>query len=240
MKLAIICGCGHSGTSLLVNMFAARSDTHVPLRETRLFFRRTAWIRLMKLRIEAFLKGKSLVVEKTPRHVEKLHRVREVAPGSKIILMVRDGRDVTASIFKRFSDEDQAVARWVSANEIVIAQEGMSDCAIVRYEDLITQPEEELRRLCEFIGIEFDPAMLDYHSEKRNWFGTKELKKGSDGDGAEHNNLRNWQINQPIFDGRGKWKEVFDAVPSALTTGRGAEIMSHFDYSTTADSSEQG
>jgi hypothetical protein len=31
----------------------------------------------------------------------------------------------------------------------------------LRYEDLVTEPERELRRVCEFIGETYDPAMLD-------------------------------------------------------------------------------
>jgi hypothetical protein len=34
----------------------------------------------------------------------------------------------------------------------------------VRYETLVTEPEPELRRICEFLGIEFEPRMVDYGS----------------------------------------------------------------------------
>ena len=33
----------------------------------------------------------------------------------------------------------------------------------LRYEDLITDTERELRRVCEHVEPEFDPAMLAYH-----------------------------------------------------------------------------
>lgn len=32
----------------------------------------------------------------------------------------------------------------------------------LRYEDLVADPEGELRRLCAFLGLEFEPAMLRY------------------------------------------------------------------------------
>ena len=32
----------------------------------------------------------------------------------------------------------------------------------VRYEDLTAEPARELRRICEFLGLEWEPAMLDY------------------------------------------------------------------------------
>ena len=31
---------------------------------------------------------------------------------------------------------------------------------LVRYEDLVADPERELRRVCEFLGVEFDAAMI--------------------------------------------------------------------------------
>lgn len=235
MKLAIICGCGHSGTTLLANMFAAHPQCYVPLKETRVFFRRRARIRLFGMWMKSLLKGKSFIVEKTPRHIEVLDRVKEKAPNTKIIFVVRDGRDVSASLYKRFENEAESVERWIAANEAVIAAEDDPNTVVVRYEDLVVQPEAELRRLCGFLKVEFSPDMLEYHTKKRLWFGTKKLEKGSDADGKEHDNLRTWQVNQPIFDGRGKWKKVFDKVPETLTSGRGRALMDHFDYPVTAD-----
>jgi hypothetical protein len=33
----------------------------------------------------------------------------------------------------------------------------------VRYEDLVSDPEAQLRRLCEFCGLEWDAEMLHFH-----------------------------------------------------------------------------
>ncbi|MEQ8409952.1 MAG: sulfotransferase [Erythrobacter sp.] len=230
MSLAIICGCGHSGTTLLANMMAAHPKCYVPLQETRVFFRRTAIPRLWWFRMVSVFKGKSFIVEKTPRHIKVIDRVKRIAPRTKIIFMVRDGRDVSASLFKRFENEAASVDRWIEANEVVFAWESDPNAIMVRYEDLITQPETELQRLCAFLGVDYAPEMLQYHTKKRLWFGTKKFEKGSDKDGEEHDKLRTWQVNQPIFDGRGKWRSVFDQAPRKLTTGRGSELMTHFGY----------
>jgi hypothetical protein len=39
----------------------------------------------------------------------------------------------------------------------------------LRYEDLVTQTEPELSRICEFIGVEFAPVMLDYQVDARQY-----------------------------------------------------------------------
>ncbi|MBO9602032.1 MAG: sulfotransferase [Novosphingobium sp.] len=231
MLSAFICGCGHSGTSLLANMFAAHPRVHIPLRETAMFFRRSPGMRLKYFQALTLLRGKRLFVEKTPRHVERVEMIRKVAPQSKIILIVRDGRDVAASIYKRTGNLDAALDRWIAAAEQVREFEHRPGFTRVRYEDLIVRPEEELKRLCSFADLDYSPSMLRYHEKARMWFGTKQLRKGTGQDGQEHNDLRNWQINQPIFDGRGSWTSVLpDGAPARLTIGEGARLMRAFGY----------
>jgi hypothetical protein len=33
----------------------------------------------------------------------------------------------------------------------------------LRYEDLVLEPEAELRRVCDFLDLDFEPGMLEYH-----------------------------------------------------------------------------
>ena len=63
-----ICGCGHSGTSLLANMFASHPDVFIPLRETEIFLTpETAESNFEMLRQEAQESGCRYGAEKTPR-----------------------------------------------------------------------------------------------------------------------------------------------------------------------------
>ncbi|MEM9701334.1 MAG: hypothetical protein AAF907_02670, partial [Planctomycetota bacterium] len=41
----------------------------------------------------------------------------------------------------------------------------------------------------------------------KRWYDVK-ITKPHSASGHDHNRLRNWQINQPLFDGRGKWKTL--------------------------------
>jgi hypothetical protein len=59
--------------------------------------------------------------------------------------------------------------------------------------------------VCAFLGVPYDPAMLNYHERENLWYGKNDVRKTS-GVGSEHEDLRNWQVNQPIFDGRANWK----------------------------------
>jgi hypothetical protein len=43
---------------------------------------------------------------------------------------------------------------------------GKSDLKLVRHETLVARPETELRGLCEFLHLPFDPAMLAFHERE--------------------------------------------------------------------------
>jgi len=127
----------------------------------------------------------------------------------------------------RVGDLQTGARRWIEDNRIVAAEMGSPDVFVLRYEDLIGETEQQLRRCCDFAGIPFDPAMLDYHAEPHLWWGETSVRQGTGRDGAEHHALRNWQVNQPLFDGRGKWrKQLSDEQVAALPK---AEMLPLFE-----------
>ncbi len=206
---AFICGCGHSGTTLLATILSEHPHIFVPLVETEIFLKpddQLAQKKIVDLQNEAVAARRPILVEKTPRHVLQIPRIRRLVPGARFILMVRDGRDVAASVAKRHGgDFEYGFRRWVDDNKKLHAELGKPDVMLLRYEDLVVAPELQLERVCKFLGVKFRPQMLNYHEKPHMWFGRKELRKTS-GVGDEHNDHRNWQVNQPIFDGRGRWK----------------------------------
>lgn len=229
-----ICGCGHSGTSLMAAIFAANSRVYVPLIESEMFLkpRDVASERYLALMTEARENGKEWLVEKTPRHIRKLLEIRTLVPGARFIVPVRDGRDVVASIARRTGKAETGVKRWIGDNSLVLAERDSPDVWVYRHEDLIDDPPGVVAAACAFSGIPFEEGMLRYHETERLWFRQKALKRGS-GIGREHGSLRNWQINQPIFDNRGRWKsELSPEDVAPLVEGRGRSIMEAFGYLT--------
>jgi hypothetical protein len=190
-------------------MFAANSTVFVPLRETETFVEtdevNSRWVALQS---EWRTTGRSHLVEKTPIHIRYLPAIRAAAHGARFILIVRDGRDVAASNIKRYGDASVGARRWIRDNLIVESEASSTDVTVIRYEDLVCHPEAVLRYLCDFASIPFEITMLDYHKKPRLWFGETEVVKGNGKAGKEHRSLRNWQINQPLFDGRGTWERL--------------------------------
>ncbi|WP_348240372.1 sulfotransferase, partial [Salmonella enterica] len=59
---------------------------------------------------------------------------------------------------------DVAACRW--RRQITRARQAgpqLGDYIEIRYEDLVTDTEPTVRRVCEFIDLEFHPQMLRYH-----------------------------------------------------------------------------
>jgi hypothetical protein len=87
-------------------------------------------------------------------------------PRSPVILLVRDGRAVVESARLSFGWTDEEVTRyWVEGGRQIL--DFMADVAesgpprlLVRYEELVTDTEEQLRRLFGALGL--DPDAYDY------------------------------------------------------------------------------
>src|SRR5436309_3209703 len=117
-RAAFICGCGHSGTTLIAAILASHPQVYIPFEETNIFFKWAplAMFRYWKIRTAARRAGKSFLLEKTPRHIRRVERIRRMVPGARFVVPVRDGRDVVASIGRRLGNRKEALDRWISDN----------------------------------------------------------------------------------------------------------------------------
>jgi hypothetical protein len=128
-------------------------------------------------------RGKSRWGEKTPQNVRHLVWIFQHWPAAKFIHILRDGRDAVCSIrtHPRFRMLDGAqvptgilrplepcIRAWLHDTAAGLAWRGHANCLEVRYEDLVNEPEAILRKVCAFIGEDFDPALLRYHEQERD------------------------------------------------------------------------
>jgi hypothetical protein len=118
---------------------------------------------------------KKFVVLKTPDDIKFLEFLVALFPDAYYVHICRDGRDVALSYVAKkgrwFPRHDgrggvdffTMLRRWhvwESKARRILA--GGVPGLRLRYEDLVTRPEAEVRRLCDFLGLPFEPGMLRF------------------------------------------------------------------------------
>jgi protein-tyrosine sulfotransferase len=109
--------------------------------------------------------------DNAPYHALHVPFFATLFPNSKFVFMIRDPRDVLASVKTSFPDRSiiSVIAEW---QEVLLAKflaqqnMGISRVYELRYEDLVEAPERELRRVCGFLDIDMLPQMLHFHQGK--------------------------------------------------------------------------
>lgn len=115
------------------------------------------------------LAGKSRFGDKTPRYIEIAPQLSRLYPGAKFIHLIRDGRDVAASMIElnwndegsRCYDKSFRWSRVLQHREALQRSELDRNILDVKYEDLVREPEATMRRICAFLGETFEPAMIE-------------------------------------------------------------------------------
>jgi len=160
--------------------------------------------------------GKRRCGEKTPQHALFTETLCAWYPGGTVIHLVRDPRDVIASLLRLPSAPNNVIGNanlWLRDNRAARQSRNSSQYLLVYYEQLVSHPEEELRRICAFIGEGYSPAMLI-----PNWDVT-----------ADRPWLR--RAEEPVTTERlGKWREELTPEEVALVEWVVGPEMRRFGY----------
>jgi len=135
----------------------------------RLDGRKSSWADLFRVVLNTYAVNhcKELYGEKTPVHYKIAPQLLELFPQSRMIWMFRDGRDVLLSLSKVPWKIHRIlrVHAWEwrrSMEQMRQRQRQYPDRIIeVKFENLLTNPEFELNRVCQFLGIEFEPRQMN-------------------------------------------------------------------------------
>jgi len=117
--------------------------------------------------------GKTRWGDKTPAYIGHVDRIAAVWPEGRFVVLVRDGRDVALSVMSvPFGPNNvwAAARSWATAiRQGREAADRYPDRVVtVRYEDLVTDPEPEVARVCDFLELEFSPDMLAIEKTDRS------------------------------------------------------------------------
>ena len=115
--------------------------------------------------------GKPRLVVKTPSNVLVWERIAACWPDAQFVFLLRHPAAAVASLHSSFDPAwrpeeagsmEESVARGLRYMNVVEQAREALPGFTVRYEELTASPERVVRELCEFLGVPFEPAMLDY------------------------------------------------------------------------------
>lgn len=113
------------------------------------------------------LRQNELFLEKTPNHALFIPEIVELFPSSRIVYILRDARDVVASLLRSHagwgkhwapSNVWRAARMWTRYTEAQISAVksfGGSRLFVVRYEELRESPIKSLQRILDFLDLEW-------------------------------------------------------------------------------------
>ena len=110
-------------------------------------------------------RGKERWADKSPGYITKMPVLARMFPDARFIHIIRDGRDVWLSLKNLRWEKDVVKVAGDWARSVVFARSWASRLGDryleVRYERLVAHPEEEARRITDFLGAPYAPAMIE-------------------------------------------------------------------------------
>ena len=145
--------------------------------------------------------GTDRVIDKMPDNIFQLGLVAVLFPSARIIFCRRDPRDVCLSCY------------FIGFNQLISWASDLVDCGLralgierladhwrrvlplrmltIDYEALVADLEGESRRLIEFLGLDWEPACLEFYKTKRPVLTSS-----------------GWQVRQPLYTSSvGRWRK---------------------------------
>jgi Sulfotransferase family len=165
----------------------------------------------------ARIKNKPLVGNKTSGYVRRVHTLHALWPEAKFVHIIRDGRDVCLSVLN-WKKADHIVGRYASWEEDPVSttalwwerkvRKGREDGAALGpglyhetlYEDLVEDPERECKRLCEFLGVPYDDAVIRFAEGKTKTDLPNARKTPKKAWLPITSGMRNWRTEMPATD----------------------------------------
>jgi len=107
--------------------------------------------------------------DKTPSYIRHLPELAEAFPDAQFVHLIRDGRDVAASMRDAGWNTSirEGIRQW--NHDVTVARHSVGRALKaeryreVFYEQLVRNPEETLQSLCEWLHLHYTPDMLNFH-----------------------------------------------------------------------------
>jgi tetratricopeptide (TPR) repeat protein len=121
-----------------------------------------------------------IVVDKMPLHTPALPVIARLFPSAKIMFALRDPRDVVLSCFRRRFRMNVAMFEFLTLRETALYYDAVMNLAKtyrkclaldlleVRHEAVVANFDSELRRVLQFLGADWNPAVREFAKRARS------------------------------------------------------------------------
>ena len=182
------------------------------------------WKRAAKFIKDKFINHR--LVDKLPLNIIHLPLIYRLFPNTHIIFAMRDPRDVCLSCYTNIFESNSAMANFSDQKKTAdLYNEIMSlwteynkylqiNVYETRYEDLVANMESSTRKLINFLDLEWEANMLDYHKEKN--------RRNVDTPSYEG-------ITEPVYNSsNGRWRRFEKFIPVLIKSLEPS--VHHFKY----------
>lgn len=209
-----IVGMPRSGSSLLEQILTASelvygageiNDLHSHfmsnIKDKKSFIDTLPQIKKNYLQKISSLTNKQFITDKLPLNFYWLGFIKQLFPGCKIIHTTRDPIDVCFSIYNNLFvqgtlefayDRRDIIEFYHSYEELMVFWESSLEDTIMtlKYEDVVSEPEQEIKKVFNFIGIEFKDEYLDIEKNRRS---VQTASATQIRGGINKNSIKKWQ-----------------------------------------------
>ncbi len=139
---------------------------------------------VLSMQVYADYYGKTIIGEKTPIHIRHVKQLFRWFPNGRIIHLLRDPRAVYVSELRRRKNKPistpykqlrhsalllkifiimQTTVLWHESyrKSIINLKQYRKKYLILKFEELVSKPEISIKKVCNFIGIQFEKNMMD-------------------------------------------------------------------------------
>lgn len=175
-------------------------------------------------------KGKPRIADKMPQSVQHFSTLCWMLPDSPLIHLIRDGRDAAVSIVNhevefndkngnpmQFAKDYVDAARywnWITRRGMLLRDHPKSgNYYEIFYEDLVKNPEIEMRKLLKFLNEPWDKRVLEHYKEKHDLENT-------------HDEV----MSKPYIKSIGRWRKYINERQEQAINNVAGELLTFFGY----------
>jgi hypothetical protein len=175
-------------------------------------------------------KGAVRWADKTPIYSSYMDVIHQIFPEAKFVHIIRDGRDVALSMLDKWGDKEVHIDVYFAARNWVRRIRQARDSAgrlgseyfyELQYESLVAEPEQALRKICNFLEEPFVDEMVAHHQQAR-----QQIESGSFHDA----------VRRPANKNRiGRWREEMSAADLRLFEQAAGTMLTELGYETASN-----